>query len=181
MHRPTEDRRFIYCGSNASMFAGHHNRERATEGHRASTPTRHAGFSSEMGHPLKNNQKKLQTRTATDSRGMHQVLRLTSNCSVRPLRSFLSTPHQHSANMRAGGLLDRVLLRNAFGFGRLRFRLRQVCAMTYCVLVSLAHPSFRNQLVTLIGSPASAQLLRLVYRSWTKLKLTRSCHLRSFT
>jgi hypothetical protein len=44
-------------------------------------------------------------------------------------------------NMRASGLLDRVLLRNAFGFGRLRFRLRQVCAMTYRARGSLAHGS----------------------------------------
>jgi hypothetical protein len=36
-----------------------------------------ACFSSEMGHPPKNNQKKLLTRTATDSQGMQHVRRLS--------------------------------------------------------------------------------------------------------
>jgi hypothetical protein len=42
------------------LSAGQHNRERATRGQRASTPTRHgmACLSSVMGHPQKNNQKK---------------------------------------------------------------------------------------------------------------------------
>ncbi len=133
-----------------------------------------ASSSSEMGHPLKIQKKITRTRT-TDSRGMRRVRRLMSNCWVQPLCGLLSALNRHWVNMRTGGLLDGVLPCIAFGFGRLLVRLRQVCATTYSVRGSRAHPPFRNQLVALIGSPASAQSLRLVCRSWAKLKLARSC------
>ena len=139
-------------------------------------PRRRLGMacvSSEMGHPRKNNQKKLRTRMATDSRGMQHVRRLSWH------QELVDTywRHQLVPLTDSPGSASSFRLAHLSGTN-LNQELTDVCTFVCQELltqrsVEMGDTAWRHQLVPLIDSPVSASSLLLVHRSGTNLNLNQ--------
>ena len=152
------------------MFAGQHNRERATKGHRASTPTRHVRLFIKYGSPpQKHSKKKLRTRTATESRDMQHGRRLSWH------QELVGTYWRHQLVPLFDSPANALSFPLAHRSGTNLNQEPTDVGTSACLeswkqqSVEMGDAALRHQSVPLVDSPASASSLLLVHRSGTNL------------